>query len=278
MRIAFEALEPFIDFKGKKVLEVGGNSNCRSALPFLLAGAELVVVSGLDDVASSTPPPDTDGYSISIVQADARNLLATFAREQFDIVYGVSVIEHIDDLPLALSQIQEVLKQDGLLYLQGNPIWSGPIGHHVWVTPYHNQSEGTYTFMTFPGSESSYPCNPIPDWGHLLMTPVEMGEHLLASGIPPRDVLKLINSIYWQKGLNRSSFADIASAVSNSGLVTLSMKTTESLNFPGILPAAGRVIAGGSEEVAIKELKRQFGAAGNYRATGVEYVLKKGRC
>lgn len=277
MRLAYDALERFIDFKDKKILEIGGNSNCESAFPFLQAGAAHIIVSGLDDIVAA-PPAEIVNANIEIVHADARDLTSTFECDQFDIVYGISVIEHIDQLPLALSQIKSATKPGGLIYLQGNPIWSGPIGHHVWITPYHNQSEGTYTFMKWPGDVSSISCNPIPDWGHLLMSPSEMEDHLLSIGIPPRDVIMLIDSIYFEsKGtsISRLSFTDIASAIAASGLITLAMDVSEDIRFPGSLPAEERIIALGSEKIALQELQRRFGAAGNYKVTGVEYVLMK---
>jgi hypothetical protein len=94
MRLSFDSLERFIDFKDKKILGIGGNSNCESALPFLQAGAAHIVVSGLDDIVAA-PPAEIVNVNIEIVQADARDLTSTLECDQFDIVYGISVIEHI---------------------------------------------------------------------------------------------------------------------------------------------------------------------------------------
>jgi hypothetical protein len=105
-----------------------------------------------------------------------------------------------------------------------------------------------------------------------------MEDHLLSIGIPPRDVIMLIDSIYFEsKGtsISRLSFTDIASAIAASGLITLAMDVSEDIRFPGSLPAEERIIALGSEKIALQELQRRFGAAGNYNVTGVEYVLMK---
>jgi hypothetical protein len=94
IRLAYDALERCVDFKDKKILEIGGNSNCESAFPFLQAGAAHIILSGLDDIVAA-PPAEIINANIEIVHADARDLTSTFECDQFDIVYGISAIEHI---------------------------------------------------------------------------------------------------------------------------------------------------------------------------------------
>lgn len=255
--------------QGKNILEIGGNSNCATARPFLDAGAESVIISGLDHVNEETT--QIDDNNIQIVKADVRHLTDVFEVESFDVVYGIAVLEHIRDLHRALSEIKKVLKPGGLVYLAGDPVWSGPLGHHLWVNPFQNKSIGTYLFTNHPAFENS--TNPIPDWGHLLMTASEMGEHLQRKGIPCMDIIRIIEWIYLDENLNRLSIGEICSAFSKSDLCTLMCNLTEDITAHN--PHKDRGVALGSQRDAMQELARRNSLPCNFAVTGVEYVLSK---
>ena len=128
---AHRVLSRYTSFVGKDVLEVGGAQACESMLPFLRDGATSGVVSGLDHV---TEERTSHEHNIQIRKADALNLSAVFGRSRFDVVYGLSIVEHIPSPAVFLDEVYAVLRPGGLAYLEGNPVWSSRHGHHLWVS------------------------------------------------------------------------------------------------------------------------------------------------
>ena len=53
----------------------------------------------------------------------------TFPDGEFDLIYSMSVLEHIDDVPRALDEVHRVLKDDGLIYISFSPYHSLTGGH-----------------------------------------------------------------------------------------------------------------------------------------------------
>lgn len=88
------------------------------------AGARVV---GLD----IAPPQDLD--KIPMVSADA--LKTPFATEQFDLVICASLVEHVPEPGVLLSEILRLLKRNGVLYLSYPPYYS-PLGGHQF-SPFH---------------------------------------------------------------------------------------------------------------------------------------------
>ena len=127
---AHKTLSRYIAFTGKEILEIGGSQSCESAYPFLSDGASRAVVTGLDHIYHEKVDSDHD---LVVMRADALNLDSIFAPCSFDVVYGLSIVEHIVNPDRFLSQVHAVLKPGGVAYFEGNPIWSSPKGHHLWV-------------------------------------------------------------------------------------------------------------------------------------------------
>ena len=138
---AHRVLSRYTSFNGKAVLEIGGAQSCDSAHPFLQDGAERVVVTGLDHITS-----EEQGLvpGLSVMRADALNLSAIFEPNSFDIVYGLSVLEHIPSPSLFISEVARVLKTGGICYLEGSPLWSSPKGHHIWVSTANGPTPANY--------------------------------------------------------------------------------------------------------------------------------------
>jgi SAM-dependent methyltransferase len=211
----FDEISKFISISGKDILEIGGNSSCIAALPFAHAGARSVIVSGLDAIEAEKKSPHE---KISIVTADALSLEEKFGSEKFDAVYGVSILEHIPTPKKLFEQVFSILRPGGVAYLQGSPLWSSAFGHHIWLCNWLDGTKKSYHFIPYPGS-GAY--NPIPDWGHLLYSPEELGDYLLKNDVPHEDLTKITNFIYYNDGLNKETATSIMAAASSSRFVIL---------------------------------------------------------
>jgi SAM-dependent methyltransferase len=209
----------YLNLSGCQVLEIGGAQAALSARAFLDAGAARVVVTGLDHIEQAEESKD---QRLVILQADALDLLHHLQPASFDVVFGLSIIEHIHNPGLFLQQVQAVLKPGGLALFEGYPLWTSALGHHLWVASwggsYQGRSSGNYLFAPIAAVTSS---NPVPDWGHLLMCEAELEHVLQAQSLPGQDIACILNWIYHNPELNRLDSTSICSAYTTSGLTVL---------------------------------------------------------
>ena len=185
----FRLVSQYFNVRSKKVLEIGGNSDMKAAMPFLENEAALVVISGLGHIKEGT---ETVFKNLEFVKANGHEIVSKFGKSSFDIIFGVSIIEHISDPSHFLEQVYYCLRPGGFAIMSGNPIWTSKLGHHVWVKTEHAK----YFF-----SEKNDSTNPIPDWGHLLYDQEEMKSHLLKSSplLPLNDINLIVDFIYKKK-------------------------------------------------------------------------------
>lgn len=211
------------NLSGCQVLEIGGSSASLSARAFLDAGAARVVVTGLDHIEKEG---ESDDQRLVILRADALDLLNHVEPVSFDVVFGLSIIEHIPNPTRFLQQVQAVLKPGGLALFEGYPLWSSALGHHLWVASwagtYHGRSSNNYLFAPLANVPSS---NPVPDWGHLLMTEAELERSLQAQSLPPEDIACILDWIHHSPDINRLDSNTLCSAYTTSGLVVLEANT-----------------------------------------------------
>jgi ubiquinone/menaquinone biosynthesis C-methylase UbiE len=136
-------------FIGKKVLEIGGSPPYNVAREFLNRGARnMITIDYRTDI-----PNRQIAENLQYLNMDARDL--KFPRQEFDLVFGVAVLEHLHNLDKVLAEISRVLVKGGYAYLHGAPLWSCRLDHHVWV----RFDDVKYEF---------HANNPIPDWHHLI--------------------------------------------------------------------------------------------------------------
>jgi len=254
---AYRTLSLYTSFTDKRVLEVGGAQACVSMIPFITAGATEGVVTGLEHI-SEDRTDSNDG--ITVLRADALSLGSTFGYSHFDIVYGLSVVEHIPTPAVFLDEIYKVLRPGGLVYLEGSPIWSAPDGHHLWVATwggaYQRRASANYLFSPFPGHVST---NPLADWSHLLMDPSQMRQHLQAKALPETDIDCILDWVYLNQEINRLSLAELATAYGSSDLQVLEANTTR-VAVPQDVHSA---------------LWSRYGTGVDYGVRSVSYVLRK---
>ena len=256
---AHHVLSRYMSFEDKDILEVGGGQSCDSARPFLESGASRVVVTGLDHI--ETEQADSS-KRLNILRADALELSKVFAPCSFDAIYGLSVIEHIPSPKLFMKEVFTALKPGGVAYFEGNPIWSSPKGHHLWVATwgggYQNKATANYLFSEWPNVKSA---NPLPDWSHLLMSQGEMGDYLSGKRIPDEDVDCIIDWVFHCDDINRLTMTEIAEAYTTSRLTVLDANTWRA-NLP---------------HDTLMALNRAKGDRIDYGIAGVSYVLGKPR-
>lgn len=218
-----QVISRYINLQGCQVLEIGGAQACISAQAFLDAGAARVVVTGLEHILEEQ---ESDDQRLVILRADGLNLLEHVEAASFDVVFGLSIIEHIPHPRRFLEQVRAVLKAGGIALFEGYPLWSSALGHHLWVpqqsAPHGDQSGNNYLFTPIPGITS---INPIPDWGHLLMNETEMRSTLQRQSLPDEDISRIIDWIYHSPEINRIDSRTLLSAYGSSELTILEANT-----------------------------------------------------
>ena len=54
-----------------------------------------------------------------------------FPDDTFDVVFSDNVLEHVADVGLFINETSRVLKDNGLVLIMFDPVWTGPFGHHM---------------------------------------------------------------------------------------------------------------------------------------------------
>ena len=62
-------------------------------------------------------------------EMDGQNLW--FKDRIFDFVYSINTFEHISNPAIAFDEMMRVSKPGGIIYIQFDPIWASPFGHHL---------------------------------------------------------------------------------------------------------------------------------------------------
>jgi SAM-dependent methyltransferase len=253
-RTPWNALRRFLRLGGKRILEIGGNSSCVAALPFIESGAQSVVVSGLDDIDSYSRAP----RGITIETADALHIGKLYGGSSFDCVYGVSVLEHIPEPDLLLENVAAVLVPGGFAFLQGGPLWSGALGHHIWLDDYRDQTSSSYHFIPYPGSRAF---NPIPDWGHLLMNEACLADILKQDArVSANDINKITDFIFHRQGIiNRVTQGEWLAALNRTTLALCELEY-DRINVP---------------DDTLEKLQNQLGLDCDWSVLSMRFVLKK---
>lgn len=163
---------------------------------FAANGADYVATTNITDCISDEPLPK----NVEFFAGDVGDI--GFDKKCFDIVYGVAILEHIPDLEKCVAKIDDLLRPDGVAYLQGCPLWAGSHGHHVWVL----KEEGDYDSELTPEIENrtngplfsfvEKDKNPIPHWAHLVLTPDSLTEFLTKENVSESHARRIINFVY----------------------------------------------------------------------------------
>lgn len=177
---AFADLRKKVDLNGKVVVEIGSDQHLIMARLCAANGAEKVIACSLSSWNIRDECPDSvESRICDFVDLDLEP-------HSVDVVFGIAVLEHITDYPAVIEKIRLLLKPEGRVYLQGEPLWTSALGHHLYLM----NEEDTEVLYSFCGN------NPVPHWSHLVLTPEEMVE-TLAPAVPDRAVrCRIADSIY----------------------------------------------------------------------------------
>ncbi|MBY0430941.1 MAG: methyltransferase domain-containing protein [Rhodospirillales bacterium] len=206
VKYAMEA-EKMVGLRGKKVLEIGGSLPRDFVLDEL--GAERwIAIEELGyhrEVAPNSPHneilranatlsvddvTDIDAVgNYAIISGRAERLTPAFY-SKFDVIFSIAAFEHIDRLPAALLRMYQALKPGGKLFTMFSPVWSAHDGHHL-----HGVIDKNGKIFTFENS-------PIPPWGHLIMRPPQMYQHLL-NHTDEETASEIIYHVYNSTAINR---------------------------------------------------------------------------
>ena len=207
LEVMVRALDERYAIKDKVVYEIGSDPPMITASEMIERGAKLVLATNLRTGRHTEPPSRT-----FVLTLDVREAAKFIGPCSVDIVYGVNLLEHLNDLSIALEAIRTVLKPGGVFFLHGHPFWTSAAGHLAHY--------GDYSF--------GGPNNPLPPWSHLYMRPDEMRVCLQSQGVPAAGINSIVTYAFESEDLNRMPFRQIDRAFAASGLTIASVNKTSS--------------------------------------------------
>ncbi|MDR0827837.1 MAG: class I SAM-dependent methyltransferase [Desulfovibrio sp.] len=175
----------------QKVLELGGDGS--------LGLAKTVFNSTKKRVVVVNPYPNLyegamDEQKVEILQTNLE--FADLGENEFDIIIGIAVTEHILNIKEVFETCYRILKPGGCLMLQGGPHWYSNMGHHLYVC----SKNILYNF-----SDN----NVIDDFSHLYLSPWEMRLALEDKHIPKLAIEAIIEQVYYDEKNNRKTTEEI---------------------------------------------------------------------
>jgi SAM-dependent methyltransferase len=241
-----ELLHARCNLRGCRVLEIGGDARGETARMLLDCGAKEVIVTNRAHGVRNVRIDER----IELRVADARALHEAFPPDSFDAAFGVAVAEHIPDPELWTGSLARVLKAGSIALVHGGPIWSGPHGHHVWVS----RDGVDYHF--------SKPDNPLSPWQHLLHDERSLTEALVREkGLPSTHAEAISAWVYRDTNINRISYSALVSRLGNSGI-----SVVEVLDNIFLRPDATQ---------AARLSASPLGADERYEVSGAAFILRK---
>lgn len=185
------------DVTNHTILEIGGVQPHEIPHDLVLHGAKSIFTVNKNLIEFS-PEQVTD--KITAIHTDAKTL--TFLDNTFDSIISVLTIQRILNLSEVLAEAYRVLKPNGVMYINGNTLWSGKLG-------------ACYTFTVTDIEYHRKNNRILSDWEHLISTKEEIRGRL--TGTYSNEVIEtLIHEIYTSPHLNRLFPAEIMEIVSNS--------------------------------------------------------------
>lgn len=229
-----------VGFVGKNVLEVGGSLPRNFVFEYLRVNSWTGVESpdfahfSKSELSDSTTKIDLgstigdienfsgQGFLDVNLEPDSYNLFYASIEElppehygQYDLVFSIAAFEHVLKFPQAIDKMFRALKPGGKLFALFSPIWSAFNGHRL---PEIKDKSG----KIFNFTES-----PIPPWGHLLLRPSELHQHLLKH-TDNETAARIIYLVFTAPFINRFFTEDYLQFIENS---EFSVQTLEAI-FP----------------------------------------------
>ena len=112
-------------FSGKTVMFLSCNTQIENPMAILKLGAEKVYFVNAEYKYESFE----DGKVIALNE----KVLHQLGDNSVDLVIGLEILEHINDLSFFFDEVKRILKEGGNADLHGYPVWTNPSGHHIWL-------------------------------------------------------------------------------------------------------------------------------------------------
>lgn len=235
--------EQLVGLKGKRVLEVGGSLPAGFVCDEL-AAAQWVAVEETDYWAETLStghvlgtPPRLGGDKKYFSQATAEDLepyrvcygrieeLPVALEGCFDVVFSIAAFEHIAKLPLALDKMYRALGPAGKLFSLFAPIWSAYNGHHL------------PEIVDKAGNHFNFASSPIPPWGHLLLSQIELYDLLCRTG-DRETAQEILYFVHASPHINRFFLEDYLNIVARSPFVIEQMTPMFQIAIPAAVQNA----------------------------------------
>lgn len=179
-------------FEGKSVLFMFYDPSVENAKAVIQFGASKVYFVNPDLTSES------DNFDNIIFLSGIDKKFTEISDKSVDLVIGLEILEHINNLDLFFSELKRILKPDGDIDLQGSPMWTSHYGHHLWI-------ENKYIFY-----EDS---NPFKPWEHLCFeNEDEMENSLIQKELPKADCKEITDWIYNPIEISRHTPSEIIEA------------------------------------------------------------------
>lgn len=147
-RIAKRFPEVFRDVKGKKVLDIGCGAECPLSFYLTENGAK-VRAGDVSKEKVSQAKKFAKKANISVFCAEK----LPFKDKEFDFIYMVDVLEHVNDPSKAIKEAARVTKDGGKIFLEYSPFYAYPTGHHLYGLGF---PKGLLPFQFMPRSLTKY--------------------------------------------------------------------------------------------------------------------------
>jgi SAM-dependent methyltransferase len=206
---SFDYFQAAIEFRGKRVLEVGGSALPREFIE-ALGVIEWASVDILGHSAGGYQQERFAEHYRSIPVAPLGQIHKFLGRElyyicdgdavwipssvadHFDVVVSVNAFEHVLDFPGLLATLKRVMRPGADLLSSFGPIWTCAHGSHFWVSADWNFDK--------PG--------PLPGHSHLLMSASMAYTSLLEAKVDKAAAAMAVAQIYTESRVNRLGFSD----------------------------------------------------------------------
>lgn len=236
---ALDDIRQMIPLENARVLEIGSDESCN-----ILHSLEENNIS--EGIGVNPAFEEYNQGKICRLKADARAL--PFEDNSIDAIISLATFEHIHELPIAIKELERVLKKDGHIYVSFGPIWTSAKGHHLCVS---DEKES----LNFWNDKS----NPLPPFSHLLNTRESLTK-LLENKCSPSTTAKIVDWVFETPSLNRLDFTGYLNALYQSDMNILHIEP-ESVITPG--------------PETLKALEQAHGKEQLYHITGFNLLLQK---
>gem|GEM_PF-4475847 len=199
----FKEFSSKVDVQGQRVLEISNDDNLANARFFLANGASSVVVVNSNEFVSDTSTKGIELHSCNVTDAN-------LDRASFDVIYGLESMDGSIDFEQLCATLKDLLKPDGVVYLQTSHLWTNPNGLRLAASRMVSSSLSLNQDVDFVKQTNST-CA-VPDWAHLTMSCDDLSALLVEQGAPQNEAIDLSQDIYGLYGSTVQTHSKLQSA------------------------------------------------------------------